>query len=187
MTNEKEQRIVQGYIFASNNEYERAKKEQEVIAYIRANSDLTKLKIAIKVYSNLVEKKTFDTIIGYRFLDELRQMIIKQNNALEEHLPYIGVKEQVTLVKERKVDGDEGKRYKRLYDDLRAKQVKWRIINISLLIAIIAMFIFSYLSPNTNDKAYENEILNKYSSWKQELQEKEEELIQREDALNQAN
>ena len=48
--------------------------------------------------------------------------------------------------------------------------------DIVFFIAIVAMFIISSTSNNVNILNYENEIIDKYSEWEQELSDKEQEL-----------
>jgi len=49
-------------------------------------------------------------------------------------------------------------------------------ISIVLFIAIVSMFIITSTSDNINILNYENEIIDKYSTWEQELTDKEKEL-----------
>lgn len=49
-------------------------------------------------------------------------------------------------------------------------------LSIVLFIAIVAMFIISSTSDNINILNYENEIIDKYSTWEQELSDREKEL-----------
>lgn len=174
--------VVEAYQFASVKEYEKARKEQEVIAYIKAKNELNDLRAVIKLYKALVEKNTFHTVVGYAFLEELRQQILTGSDISEEQLPYINIVEKEEIRNKSQEDYLHGK-YKKLYEDSKAKFTKSMIVNIFLGIAIAIMLLISLASPQYNDHAYENEILDKYSSWKEELQQKELELEQRENAL----
>ncbi len=58
-------------------------------------------------------------------------------------------------------------------------------MNIILIILIIAMFVIAANSSAPNIVNYERVLTDKYSSWKEELMQKEEELRQRERELEQ--
>ena len=174
--------VVEAYQFASVKEYDKARKEQEVIAYIRANNELSDLRAVIKLYKALVEKNTFHTIVGYTFLDELRQQILTGCDISKEQLPYITIKENEEIRNRDQEEYLHGK-YKKLYEATKTKCTKSMIVNVFLGLAIAIILIISFASPQYNDHAYENEIIDKYSAWKEELQQKELELEQRENAL----
>lgn len=180
-----EQWIVQGFLFQSRQEYMKAKKEQEAIAYIKANSDLNNIKSVTKVYNKLTENHTFDTIIGITFLNELREKILKQKDAVEAEMKPILIRGSQTMTRHGKemVKQQENK-YKNLYEEVKHKRSISVYLNIFLAITVIAMFMITYYSPRHNDSVYEQEILDKYSTWKAELQQKEDELNAREKAVN---
>ena len=177
--------IVQCYTFSNSNDYMKAKKEQETVAYIRANTNLANIKVVAKLYTNLIEKDTFDTIIGYNFLEELRQLLLKEDILTEDSLPPIPIKikEEKSLSESaanRQVD-----KYKRLFEKVNRQKKISLFANFLLIIVIVAMMILTLLTNNNDESKIETEILNKYSSWQQELQQKEDEIEQREELLNQ--
>ena len=58
-------------------------------------------------------------------------------------------------------------------------------INFVLLAIILGMFFITYISGNNvNIVNYENELINKYEKWEQELNEREAVLNEREAQLN---
>ena len=174
--------VVQSYAFANSKDYEKAKKEQETIAYIKANTDLSQVKVVAKLYVSLVEKETFDTIVGYSFLEELRQQIIASNLVTLDALPPIPVK--VKGMTKESVANDRADRYKALYEKSDSKRRISICANIFLVIIIVVMMTLTIMTSKNADTKTENEVLDKYSSWKQELQQKEDELNQREKQLN---
>ena len=62
----------QGFTFSSEAELAEAKKEAEVVAYIRSQADLGNVKTVLKLYNRLIEKGTLSTVLGVAFLKELR-------------------------------------------------------------------------------------------------------------------
>lgn len=183
--------IIQGFRFTTKEAYEKAKKEQESIAYIKANTDLTKLKTMVQLYDQLAKKQAYETIIGQVFLDELRQNILKANIVTEEQLEPIVVK---PLIKEKVMYTQKTgsnhlaetreEKYKRKYEQAKTGRIKARITIGFLVAVLVAMFVITKTSNHANLEKLETELLNKYSSWKVELDQKEAQLNEREAALN---
>ena len=67
----------QGFTFASEAELNEAKKEAEVVSYIRSQADLGNTKTVIKLYNRLIEKGTLVTVLGISFLQELRSRALE--------------------------------------------------------------------------------------------------------------
>ena len=80
------------YTFESRESYEKAVKEEELIQQLKKKADLKNNKTVLKLYNKLVAEKTFSTVIGYDFLEELRTQILKSGLVSEELLPEIPVK-----------------------------------------------------------------------------------------------
>ena len=80
------------YTFESRESYEKAGKEEELIQQLKKKADLKNNKTVLKLYNKLVAEKTFSTVIGYDFLEELRTQILKSGIVSEEMLPEIPVK-----------------------------------------------------------------------------------------------
>ena len=56
--------ILDGFVFSTRKDYERACKEKETIEYLVANSNMSDMKAVLKIYNKAVEKKSFQTVIG---------------------------------------------------------------------------------------------------------------------------
>lgn len=177
--------VVQFYSFSNSKDYEKAKKEQETIAYIRANTNLSNMKVVAKLYVSLIEKETFDTIIGYTFLEELHQVLLTSDILTEASLPPIPVRTKDSRLVKEEAANEKIDRYKLLLEKTNYKKKISMIANFFLVIIIIVMLVLSVLTKNNVNNTTETEIINKYSSWKQELQQKEEELKEREKVLDQ--
>lgn len=183
--------LINGLSFHSKDTYLSAKKEDEAIAYLRKNTDLSNGKNALKVYNKLIEKDTFHTIVGYFFLDELRRIIVIHNIADKNQLKDMPIKDngndnKVTGYSRLQMD-KELQNYKALHERVVISHRNSRIINLFLVVVIIAMFGISFLIKNTENERFENEVVNKNAKWAEELQQKEDELDEREDLLNQEN
>lgn len=183
----------ENFIFERRAAYEKARVEDEMIRQIRDRMDVSNAKTALKVYNKLVEEKRLVTVVGYQFLEELRTAITSGGIADEESLADIPVPEE--YAEEIQRSEDEGrerrpifeKQYKKLFEGqlLLNKKLK---ITVAALIVLIAGFVFinfrfdySIFTFFTNYKAkMEDELVDKYEDWENDLNEREQKLKQQE-------
>lgn len=126
---------IKGYNFVNFNEYQKAKQEKDSIEYIRTHTDLADTKKIAKLYSSLVEKDTFKTVIGYEFLKELQNMLIDGGIITLDTIPWIKIgRASIGLTSG---EAGEGK----LAREYRIRHRNSRIINLFLVLIIAAMFI----------------------------------------------
>ncbi len=188
----KKEYILDGYRFASESEYKRAKKEKETIAYVTANTDSADMKALLKLYNRSIDKNAFQTIIGQQFLHNIRRRLIGSRIVSEETLaPIPVVSQQVQVVRsDKSADQKKMQTYKAAYENLAANQ-KIKNILIAVLIAmILAMFVITYFSKYsvftyfTDYKTQiRNEVVDEMETWQKQLDEKEKDLQQREEKL----
>ncbi len=172
---ENEELIIDGYRFNSKREAEEAQKEKKLVSYLRSKTDLSNPNHVIQVYTKLIEKDTFTTIIGYTFLKELQSYIISNNAATAENIPNILIKKRETMANQN-------------FSTKNANKIEYKsrfttsvIVNFFLSIIIIVMLIIAY-KYNDSDRItkLENSIVDKYATWSDELSTKEKALIERE-------
>ena len=179
--------VVQGFTFRTKEEYSKAKKEQEAIAYIKANTDLMNMKNRYKLYCRLNSKETFQTIIGVQFLSELRESLLKANFISEEQLEPVlvtsTVVEKAVLPKNVSANRQADSKFSSLYEKQKHKKELAYVVIGFLSIIIAGMIIISYTGNHSNLEMLENKIIDKYSAWEAELEEKEAELNQKEEQL----
>lgn len=139
---------VAGYSFLNTKDYNEAKREAESIDYIRTNTDLADSSKVLKLYNKLLDQKTMKTVVGYGFLKELQDAIIKQGVISEDNLPKICIEAKSNYIKQNlgniadpdyNVQDVEGKEVEKL----RNKYRNSRIINVFLCLIIIAMILIN--------------------------------------------
>jgi len=185
---------IEGYVFQNASDYERAMKERETIAYLSANTDMTNMKDVYKIYKLSVEKKSFQTIFGLVFLEEMRNRLIGSGTVTEELLEPIPAG-RVLLVSNAKppsggADRKELIKYKEAYQKAKSGSLIKNFL-IVVLIAVVGVMIFitsqnqySIFTYFTNyEENIRNEIINEYEEWQQQLDDREKELEQREEKL----
>jgi uncharacterized protein YpmB len=173
---------VAGYSFSDAHDYKEAKREEETIEYIRANTDLSDLNKAIKLYHKLVERRTLKTVVGFAFLKELQERILKEGILTKESMPCIQVEKDTKPIRAYSgpLDHEAEQRHLEVIQDYKVKLRNSRIIIIFLAVIIVVMLLISILSDRSMFSNYENQILNKYSSWEEQLNAREKALEQRE-------
>lgn len=176
--------VVNGYIFDNKQEYEKAKKELEAIVYIKNNTKLEQADNTLKIYNKIIEKQTFETVVGYEFLKQLRYLILKAG-ILETQIQNIPIKNKKTKRQGQKEIGkiEKEEKYKQLYEGLKGKRDSAKVVILFLVLIIGAMFAITFYNRQFTDTSSEEKIVDKYANWQQELEAKEQELEKREKEL----
>lgn len=181
---------VNHFCFENKDVYERAVKEEQVIRIMQEKYDLSKGKIAWKVYQEAVKGKVFSTIVGYSFLNELRETIQKSSAALAKKLPDIPVKDGGIPDPAASGTGDvkrvRGDKYQRLYEGQCFLNKRLKIVVLALVILVVAFVVidlkseYSVFTYFTDYKAkMEQELYEKYEAWENELKAREDALGQK--------
>ena len=169
----------QGFVFTSEEELTEAKKEAEVVAYIRSQADLGNVKTVVKLYNRLIEKGTLVTTLGIAFLQELRSRALDTGTVAESSLKPLPVpvkKEPVrmnlSMTKERKL--------LEFYKE-KTRRLTFTVAVLCIVIVILfAIRLFGTASPFAD---HEQKVLDKYAGWKEELTEQEVRLHMWEESL----
>ena len=182
-----------GYSFSNKGDYERALKEKETISYIVANTNMADMKSVLKVYNRSVEKKSFQTVLGLEFVKNMRKNLINSGIVSEDTIQAVPVP-SASSGKLPKADNimaqDIAGKYKLAYENERAGRIIRNIVIVFLVVIICAMMFITYNSKYSvftyftdYETNMENELVDKYQEWKNQLDEKEKELNEREKAL----
>lgn len=161
----------QGFTFHSEAEFTEAKKEAEVVAYIRGQADLSNMKTVVKLYNRLIEKGTLTTELGIAFLKELRSRAMESGVVAESSLTPLPSVEKPKKQEPKVLSKD--RKLMELYKE-RAKNLTIAVVALSIVIVLLFVIrLFGTASPFTD---YEQKTLDKYAGWKEELTIKEESL-----------
>ena len=177
--------IVDGYMFRNAAETERAMKEYENIKRIKKSINIDNPEDVKKMYIKLVEKKYFVTPVGISFLHEMRDYLVSVTG--DEELEPIPVPRMVAMKPKNDVlTSSAYTKLKQQYATLEKTKSKLVIAVVALIIVVIGMFFIVVTNENLGYFNAEEKVLNKYSAWQERLQSWENELIEREDALDKA-
>ena len=173
--------IVDQYVFETEEEYELAMSEKKKIQYIDDHTDYRAVENIAVLYKRMVETNMFQTPIGYAYLERLREFLVR-SGAKTDNLPAIPVKKKISLAGRKELMREN----RRLKEELDKKKHTISIIItvcIALVLMVIALFAVAFTSEHPNILNYENVILDKYSSWEQELTERENAIREKELSL----
>ena len=165
--------VVDGFLFSTNKEYNNAIEEQEAVAYFKSNSDLSKSRAALKLYSKLTENRTFHTPVGYTFLKELQDFILKSGIVKSDQL------EGIYIPSPGSADSEELNtltidHFKQIANQAQNRNKNSRIINIFLVLIITVMIGVAIYSDKTVYTNFENKVVDKYATWEEELNNREQ-------------
>jgi len=204
---------VNGFYFEDAAMAAKAEKEAETVRYIRSKTNLARVDAVYGIYTKLIENNVFSTEVGYSFLMELYWILQESGTYNASDLPkvYISkghVSESKTVSDKQSdeaemlSDEDEAriveavrKRTKSLNDtsktqvrNIRAmykdKLKTYKMVIWVLVLCIIGMLALVYFSDASPLRDAEQQVLDKYATWQETLQEKEERLREKEAALS---
>lgn len=166
-----------GHTFEDEKQLLLAKKEAEAIEYLRAKTDFNNGEMLLRLYHRIIDNKMMETEIGIDFLVELRKRIVEIGIVKEEQL------KEVPELKKRKAKQKAAEKKSRellLVAKVRRQNAVLWLVCLFLTVLVVGMFVI-LLTGRRSPLAirYEEELVNKYASWAQELTEKEQRLNDR--------
>ncbi len=174
-----------GYSFEDSHDYKDAKRELESVEYIRANTDMNDVNKVLKLYNKLVERKTLKSVVGIEFMAELRDKILAAGIITEDNLPGIRIEKPNNPIRvyDNVLEREQEKAHLEMIEDYRIKLKNSRIISAFLVGIIVIMLLISIFMDRSMYSIYENQVIDKYEAWQQELDARETALEQRENAV----
>lgn len=190
-----------GFVFRTKKEAELAQREIEGTKYLRQKLDMENPNAVFSIYQNLIEQDLFETPVGYCFLKELRDYLLMIPAISNEEVLAIPIRYPQTEEEEKKQKKEQKKeeqRKERQREKEKAKNKKeqkkegqnykgrcqfFMVTSLILLISVVSMMLLAATSDNVNILNYENKLIDKYSSWEQESEEREQAVKEQEQAL----
>lgn len=190
---------VNGYNF-TDEEAVIAEKELAAIKYIDSQIKSGDEKKLLDLYCSLIKQRFFKTQVGFDYLRTLQKFLLSSGTFDESQIPPIPAPVLYTVIrtddmkgeKTKKKSADKKSKSKMTDSDSEAMQLakKYRsyfhyavIICVVFLITIGGMFYILSTTDSPTIVNYENKIIDKYSSWEEELNQRELDINERERAL----
>lgn len=166
----------QGHTFDDEKQLIAAKKEAEAVEYLRMKTDFGNMNNLRKLYDRILDREMMETVVGIAFLKEIRETLIGSGMFTDDQIRPVPLLPEVKKLKKRK-ETQKRSRERTLLERSERKNTILKTVCFFLIVIVIAMFaivLSGYRSPLAIK--YEEQILNKYASWAEELQEKEDYL-----------
>ncbi len=181
--NGREKFIVGGYEFLSENDAQKAEMDISKIRVLEARVKASKPANIKAVYEKSIENKIFKTPIGWGYLIGLREKLLESGYSEGDLTP---IPLSVSMARHSALDTLNVKQ--RIIPAESKKGVNFRLIfsiilNIVLFILVGLMFYVATTSETDNIINYRKNITNRYSSWEQDLTDREKAVREAEKKL----
>ena len=177
--------FIDGFSFADDADVSLASSEIEKIKYIAGKMNMDNPRGVLAVYDKLITSGIFVTPVGYEYLRTLQSYLYKCKDIPDDAVKEIPVPISYTRAlnlrseeRDEKIQAD--RQMRTLRKTFRTEYKISLIVNIILIIMVIAMFVITLKAENPNMINYRTAILNQYSEWEQELNEREAAIKQKE-------
>ncbi len=175
--------IVGGYEFMSENDAQKAEMDASKIKLLNSRVKASRPGDIMAVYEKAIENKIFKTPVGWGYLIGLREKLLQSGFTEEEIIPIPlnvsmtrhSAMENLNVAQRIKVEKEP--------QNLEFKRVFPIVLNVILLILVAVMFFITATGENDNIINYKSNITNRYSSWEQDLTEREKKVRQAEKRL----
>lgn len=178
---EKDTWMVDGFVFPNEKEMQIAIREQKNIEVIRQRVPFEDAEAVYEIYTKLIDKKMFKTVLGYSFLYELRCRLVFNFGYEEADLPVV---ELPDVTEDGRVERINLGVLESKLERATLVQKRMTITIVILLIMIASMFVIAAVNPDVHYVNTENKILNKYAAWQEELEQREQAVKEKEAQLN---
>ena len=177
---------VGGFLFYTERDAQLAAVELKKMEYLEARIDYSRPESVLLVYVKTIHERIFQTPVGFRYLNGLRDFLLKQPEIKPEDVPEIPLfitfstetgKQNMPEKNRLEAAGGMGG------DGKREKTRFLFSVILNVLLVIAAMFSIALRSNNPNILNYERAITNRYAAWEQELTEREQKIREKEKEL----
>lgn len=179
--------VVDGFQFGTEDDAALARNEKLRIERIEEKMDYQNSEMVGAVYKKAIDNRVFKTPVGYHYLKKLQQVLVEKlpENETVADIPVSGVysmRESANQTVERIQASRKPAKKEKPKQEFFSRKTSI-IINISLLILVIVMFVISTTSSNPNILNYERTIQNRYVEWEQQLSDREQVVREKEKEL----
>ena len=164
----------QGYTFDDEKQMILAKKEAEAIEYLRARTDFSNLEQLMKLYNRILDKGMMETVVGHNFLKEIRKNLVQSGLFTEEQIRPVPMLPETKKRKRRKEEEKKSKE-RLLFERAQRQNTILKIVCGFLTVLVVGMFVITMTGKRSPLAIrYEEELINKYAAWAQELSARED-------------
>ncbi len=166
--------VQDGFIFFTEEESQQAALEIRKVEYLESKMDYSKPETILQIYEKAIKDRVFHTQVGIFYLKKLQDFLLSNPEIDSSSVSAIPAYDRI----------ESGLRRRTVQNHPKQKPEKEKgnglrisiILNIALVIAVIAMFVIALNAQAPNILNYEQALQDKYSSWEQELSEREQNI-----------
>lgn len=188
----KERRVVEGFVFDNDEEYQMALKDAEMFEILWGKIKNSNGKMAIELYESLLVSDKIKTVVGMYNIKLLQNYLIKNGYVSENEITpivgFIGKKVSTTdavksyeyaykmkYLVDQKVN-DKLEKYKSMVGTLK-------VVVLILSVVVAIMFVVQANGGTANYASAKEAVIDEYSEWEENLNDREKEVKEREEEL----
>ena len=177
--------MVNGFSFASEAEGRQAAKEAEGVRYIAEKVDMNNPDRVLHIYNKMIQEELFETVVGFAYLKELRDYLrsipfIDKDEILPIPVGHPTLEESIREAQRTGVRRKAGTDGTVRHMDYRARYRIASTLCIVLAVCVAAMFAITATTNSMTILNYEQQVIDRYEAWEQELSEREAALLREE-------
>lgn len=177
-------RNAEGFFFLNAEDAAMAAKERKQVEYLEARLDYRHPEQVLALYERMLRERIFKTPVGTIYLKKLQNFLLDKSGIDPARVPMIPVYAPcIGLPARRERPAGRGRETKQTEKNAPVWTKISVILNVLLVVAVIAMFAITLMSDSPNVLNYRTAILNEYSSWQQDLLEREQVVREKEREL----
>lgn len=183
MDNETKQGVeAGGFLFINGEDAALADKERKQIEYLEKKLDFQNPEQVLAVFQRLIEERSFKTPVGMLYLKKLQDYLMNKVYIGKERIPFIPVDEPCDrTIRTERVQLESVKRTRERQKERKLSNYRISVaINILLVIGMLVMFWVATTTDTPNILNYETALENKYASWEEELNQREQVVREKE-------
>ena len=171
---------VDGFTFETEAAARMARDELTGINIVKSKVNMNNPEKVLEVYNQLLDKRLCKTTLGMCYLREMQQFLI--SNGMSERVKPIPIEPVRDRVVSHMKYGDltGKKKSEKNKKPLLATSV---LLNVVLAVAVGIMLYIATTGNSTTVLNYENQLVDKYEHWEQDLKQREQALKQQEQSL----
>lgn len=176
----KQECVVDGFSFESEDVLTEAKKELEGVRYMKAHMNLEQPGQVLQIYQKMIGQRMFQTAVGRAYLRELQDYLYTMPQINNDQIPPIPIGDTVRVL-------DASGTTEALREQNEKNRRAFRlsvVVNCVAAAVIVVMFAIAASSNSPTILNYENKLIDKYSAWEQQLDERENAIREKEGMID---
>ena len=187
-----EKRIVEGFIFENDEEYQLALKDAEMFDILWDKIKKSDRSVAIELYETLLSSDKVKTVVGMYNVKMLQNYLIQNGYVSEsEIIPIVGFVGRRVSTTDAMKSYEYSNRMKymvnqKMNDKLekyKATVATLKVVVLILAVVIAVMFVVQANGGTANYASAKEAVIDEYSEWEQDLNDREKEVKEKEEEL----